>query len=259
MPEEIGTRPRPGQPGQKPPMKKTTRNWLIIGAVGAAGILIWYVMKNRSQQSQAGQTAQDMAAQGIDPNTGIPYSQEMGGGFAGGTPSLYGYTDPTTGAFISGVGANPVGSGGVVLAPATNAAWAQQVEAYLQTLGYDPVATAAAIGKYLTGQTLTADQAAIVAAAKGFFGNPPQNVPNPPTTPPPGQSGGGTTPGHHHRHHRRHHPNPPPKDRKRGGGGTGPPTRRGVRPGQPMPMSNTNAIFANPGLINPNLMPPFAA
>jgi hypothetical protein len=61
-------------------------------------------------------------------------------------------------------------------------------------LGYDPTAVAAAIGKYLTGQTLTSDQAGIVAAATGFFGNPPQYVPPVSQGTPSGNgSGGGST------------------------------------------------------------------
>ena len=171
-------------------MKKSTRNWLLIGALGAAGVVIWYVMYSRAKGSTTA-----ASSDAIDPNTGIPYSQEYGsmGGYgpSGVTPSLYGYTDPTTGAFISGVGA---GATGVVTAPSTNASWAQQVEAYLQNIGYDPVAIAAAIGKYLTGQTLTSDQSGIVAAAQGFFGPPPQGAPVISVTPPSGNgSGGGST------------------------------------------------------------------
>jgi|SRR5215467_143824 len=176
-----------GPPGIKRPMKKSTRNWLIIGAVAVGGVVIWWATRSRSAQQTAGST--DGA---IDPSTGIPYSQEYSGfGAQGTTPSLYGYVDPSTGAFISGVGA---GATGVVTAPSTNASWAQQVESYLQNLGYDPVATAAAIGKYLTGQTLTSDQSGIVSAAQGFFGPPPQGAPVISVTPPSGNgSGGGST------------------------------------------------------------------
>lgn len=174
-----------GPPGAKPPMKKSTRNWLLIGGLGAAAIVIYMVMRARSNAATTGTTDPN-----IDPATGVPYSQEYGGyGATGVTPSLYGYVDPTTGAFISGAGA-----GNTVLQPSTNASWAQQVEAYLQSLGYDPTAVGSAIGKYLTGQTLTSDQQGIVAAALGFFGQPPQGAPVPVTTPPTGNgSGGGST------------------------------------------------------------------
>ena len=167
-------------PGAKPPMKKNTRNWLLIGGGVAALAVVYYVMKSRS------------SASGIDPATGIPYDQEYsaagaGAGPVGATPSLYGYIDPTTGAFISGAGAP-----GLVTAPSTNASWAQQVEAYLQNLGYDPIGVAAAIGKYLTGQTLSQQQADIVRAALGFFGNPPQGAPPISQGPPPVQGPGGS-------------------------------------------------------------------
>lgn len=175
--------PRPGAQGAGgTPMKKSTRNWLLIGGLGAAAIVIYMVMRARSN------AANDPS---IDPATGVPYSQETSGlgGASGVTPSLYGYIDPTTGAFISGAGA-----GNTVLQPSTNASWAQQVEAYLSNLGYDPMAVGSAIGKYLTGQTLTADQQGIVASALGFFGQPPQPVPPPVTTNPSGNgSGGGNT------------------------------------------------------------------
>src|SRR5215471_9239580 len=106
MPNGNGTSapPRPGgPPGSKPPMKKSTKNWLIIGAVGAAGVVIWYVMRARSQASQSSTAQQDA---GIDPSTGLPYSQEYGGyGVGGGgSPYMYGYYDPGTGAYISGTG-----------------------------------------------------------------------------------------------------------------------------------------------------------
>jgi hypothetical protein len=178
----------PGQNAPKKGMSKKGKTWLLIGGFGVAGIVVWYVVKNRSASSTSATGTTDPS---IDPATGIPYAQEMGGAYAGGmgtTPSLYGYVDPNTGQFISGVG-----SGNTVLAPSTNASWAQQVEAYLQNLGYDPTAVAAAIGKYLTGQALTADQSGIVAAAQGFFGNPPQGAPVPVTSPPGGQGGGGGT------------------------------------------------------------------
>jgi len=95
------TSPRPGGPGAKPPMKKSTRNWLLIGGIGAAGIAVWYIMRAKSQQSST--TAAD---QGIAPSTGIPYSEEYAGyggyGVAGGgVPQQFGYFDPTTGQYIT--------------------------------------------------------------------------------------------------------------------------------------------------------------
>jgi hypothetical protein len=162
-------------------MKKSTRNWLIVGGLGAAAIVIYMVMRARSSAA---------SGSNIDPNTGQPYDL-TGQGTYGTTPSLYGYVDPTTGAFISGAGA-----GQSVLQPSTNASWAQQVEAYLQTLGYDPTAVGSAIGKYLTGQQVTADQQSIIGAALGFFGQPPQGAPPIVGGTPTGNGTGGGTTGH---------------------------------------------------------------
>lgn len=159
-------------PGGHKKMKKSTMYWLIGG--GAIGLILVYHYMSKQSSSSTNQQATDLASQGIDPNTGIPYSQEYGGGLGayGATPSMYGYYDPTSGSFISGTAANSL-----VTQPSTNASWAQEVQAYLQNLGYDPTATAAALGKYLTGQPLTADERNIVAAALGFFGNPPTGAP----------------------------------------------------------------------------------
>jgi LysM repeat protein len=178
----------PGQATKKPGMKKNTKTWLLIGGLGVGGVVIWYVIKNRSSSSST--NAATAAGSGIDPTTGIPYADEYDTSGLGTTPSLAGYVDPTTGAYISGAGATPT----QVLAPSTNASWAQQVESYLEGLGYDPTTVAAAIGKYLTGQGLTSDQSGIVAAAQGFFGNPPQGAPAPVTIPPTGQNGGSPSP-----------------------------------------------------------------
>ena len=174
MPPEVN--------GPKPKMKKSTI-WILVGggAVGLLGILYFY-KKNSSSSSTASQDA--LAQQGIDPSTGIPYAEEYGSGLAGAsglTPSLYGYTGPEGSTVYPGV------SGQIVTAPSTNAGWAQEVEAYLQNLGYDPTTVAAALGKYLTGGRVTQDQQSIIQAALGFFGNPPTAVP------PINVSGGGGT------------------------------------------------------------------
>jgi hypothetical protein len=175
----------PGQATKKPGMKKGTKTWLLIGGLGVGGVVIWYVVKNRSSSSST--NAATAADSGIDPTTGIPYADEYDTGGASNSPSLAGYVDPSTGAYITGAGATSQ-----ILAPSTNASWAQQVESYLEGLGYDPTTVAAAIGKYLTGQGLTSDQSGIVAAAQGFFGNPPQGAPSIVTVPPTGQNGSGS-------------------------------------------------------------------
>lgn len=193
----------PGGPKRK--MKKSTTYWLIGGGVIGLIAVYYYMSRQSSSSSNSAQQTADLASQGIDPNTGIPYSQEYGSGLGGAygtTPSMYGYYDPTSGQYISGTAANSV-----VTQPSTNASWAQEVEAYMQNLGYNPTAVAAALGKYLTGQPLTANQRNIVAAALGFFGNPPTGAP-------PIQDVGGGGSG-------------------QGGGGTGGPEPPIVNPGGP--------------------------
>jgi hypothetical protein len=149
-------------------MNKKTKNWLIIGGVGAAGIVVWYIMRNRSQAASTTDPT-------TDPNAADAYGGYGVSGYGSNIPSQFGYYDPTTGAYITGSGI----PGSTVTAPGTNAEWAQQVEAYLQGLGYDPTAVAAAIGKYLTGQHLSQNQGAIVSAAQAFFGKPPGGAPTP--------------------------------------------------------------------------------
>jgi hypothetical protein len=178
----------PGQSGtKKPGMKKSTKTWLLIGGLAVGGVVVWYVVKSRSGSSSTNAAATDPS---VDPSTGIPYAEEYAQGAMGTTPSLYGYTDPSTGQYITGVGAT------TVTQPSTNASWAQEVESYLENLGYDPTTTAAAIGKYLTGQPLTSDQNSVVAAALGFFGNPPTGAPPTIVSTPTGNgTGGGSTGG----------------------------------------------------------------
>jgi hypothetical protein len=67
--------------------------WLLAGGV-ALVIYIWYVMRQNAQSSSAtgSSTAADsgtseaaqLAAQGIDPSTMVPYADEYGGGYSSG-------------------------------------------------------------------------------------------------------------------------------------------------------------------------------
>lgn len=84
--------------------------------------------------------------------------------------------------------------------PLTNAEWTQRVVDMLSGVGYDSQQAADTIGKYLSGQPLTATEKILVQAAIGLLGPPPAgalpiiSAPDTPSggTPPP--SGGGTTP-----------------------------------------------------------------
>lgn len=101
---------------------------------------------------------------GIDPNTGIPYSQELGGGFI--DPNSGGVITPGTG---TGNTTTPTGTQSIT----TNAEWAQMAESYLGTIGVNVTTLSAALGKYLTGQPLTANQRSLVEQAIASQGYPP--------------------------------------------------------------------------------------
>lgn len=100
---------------------------------------------------------------------------------------------------ISGVGSVGLGVGSPVppvqVSPvaSTNAEWAQAAETYFANNGiYDATTAAAALGKYITGGTLSANQQAVVQAAIGVEGYPPTAgtnnfPPNMHSTPPVGQ------------------------------------------------------------------------
>jgi len=153
--------------------------WWIIGGIGTAGIV--YVLYKRQSASAATATVPTDTSSTIDPNTGLPYGDYSA--VSGVSPSLYGYTDPTTGAFISG--GTPQQT---VTSPTTNASWFQQAEAYLVQQGYDNTTAGAALGKYLAGGGLTNDQLSIVQFAIGAEGYPPIGVPAPHVNPPAGQT-----------------------------------------------------------------------
>lgn len=175
------------------PIKKLNvkNKWFWLGG-GAATLTVIYIYKKR-QEAVAASTTVDTTA--VDPNAIDPtlngdagFSPASGGAF-GSTPGSYGFIDGTTGQFI-GLGGS---SGGVVTGPANNGQWAQQAEAYLVQNGFDMVAVAIALGKYLQGAELTADEMATVQAAIAFEGNPPTAVPPPHQAPPAGQNTGSGT------------------------------------------------------------------
>lgn len=171
------------------PKLKLNKWWYMGGGVAVIGG-VYYYRKHASSKS----TTAPVDTSTIDPNTGLPYDTSGGSSgytpIQGTTPSLYGYTDPGTGATISG--GSPGSS--VITGPSNNGQWAQQVEAYMVQQGFDSITVGLALGKYLTGQGLTNDQMAIVQTALAFEGNPPTAVPAPHVNPPAGQ-GGGTTGG----------------------------------------------------------------
>lgn len=189
---------------------KQIPSWALYGGIGVAvvGGVLWWRSRSSGSSTSSNATTAATDPNAIDPATGIPYSQEALGTYQGYTQGVsgYGYGTPT----VSGT--TTVGS-----AYTSNAQWAQAVEAGLTSLGYDPTAVGAAIGKYLLSMPLTADQVTIVQTAVAEFGAPPVGqfsitaTGSSPggSTPPPSGSGGGSS--------------PPPTD----GGGTPPPSGNG--------------------------------
>lgn len=86
--------------------------------------------------------------------------------------------------------------------PTTNLEWEQGAIAWLTaSQNVDGTVAASAIGKYMQGAQLTAQEAAALSLVIRHLGSPPEGAPPPivppPTSPPPGSGGGpqSTTPG----------------------------------------------------------------
>jgi hypothetical protein len=159
-----------------------------IALVAGIGLVGGYVILKR-RNTGAAASAADAATSGtdgsaIDDGSGLDYGDSSGlYPYGDSTAVAGGYYDPYSGQYIgTGVGL----PGPVVTTVSSNAAWAQQAEAYMTQLGYGPVTVGNAIGKYLSGQGLTPSQEAIVQAAITFEGQPPQPVPPPHLVPEPG-------------------------------------------------------------------------
>jgi hypothetical protein len=125
-----------------------------VAAGGAGAVyLVWRARKNAA------------AAPATSPDSLTTPDQATGAGTGDGLP----VAGPGTGGVPVTVGTTS-GYG-------TNAAWSQAAQAGLAEVGFDSVSVATALGAYLAGQTLTADQAAIVFAATSEFGAPPVSPP----------------------------------------------------------------------------------
>lgn len=179
-----------------------SKKTLMIGGVASVAVVGFIWLRKRKTPAPAPAAATDTTGttdpNAIDPNTGLPYSQETSGAYTspgyqdtgyGPTYGSSGYYDPNTGQWI-------YGNTGTILGQATtNPGWAQQVEQYLiQNNGTDPVALSAALGAYLTGQAVTSTQESLIEQAIAIGGYPPQGGLNgyPPgiRTQPDGHGGG---------------------------------------------------------------------
>lgn len=149
--------------------KKTTVYVAGGIAVLIAGI-VWYRSRSTGSSTAVG-TAQ------IDPATGYPYGSAED---AAALQAQAGYISPGGG----GGGGSSVYTGGQQPGGfVSNSQWAQAAEDYLgNTVGSDAIMVSAALGKYLTGGSVTEDQHSIINQAIAFQGYPP--VPGPSGYPP---------------------------------------------------------------------------
>src|SRR6266702_1396587 len=145
------------EPAGVNPLKGSPKKAWIIGGALALGVGVYVYWKKKQAPPAA---------------AGYGYGQ-CGLGSGGG--GQYGYGGPPPPQPIT-----------------TNGQWAAAVEMSLSQQGYNPLTISAALGKYLTGQTVTQNQADLISVALAFQGEPP--VPSPSGYPPAvhvGGSGGG--------------------------------------------------------------------
>lgn len=170
-------------------VKPLTAGAIVVGS----GAVIWFAVKQH--QAAAGSSS----SSAIDPLTGLPSSQDnvddpLTGLTYAGEAQQYGSVSAAeqaaagqssldlSSAYGTGGGGVIGSSGATTLVPstdttaatyATNAAWAQAVEAGLTDVGYTSTDVSAALGRYLGSLSETADQATIVDAAIAEYGPPP--------------------------------------------------------------------------------------
>lgn len=159
-----------------PGMGEIPKKGAVIGGAVIAGIVgvAYYRHRNASNATAATDTTgtTDTTTTGeIDPETGIPYADEINQNDSSGI-------DPSTGIPFIDEGS---GGGGVTTTPtptnqfADNSEWALQAEADLG----GSTAAASAINKVLGGVAVTSAEKNIFMEAIGLEGQPPNGYPQP--------------------------------------------------------------------------------
>lgn len=179
-------------------MPKPARYAVFAGTAGITGYFLYQHHKNTGSWnpwSQGSKTTSGGQAADINPVTGLAYSQDT-------------VTDPVTGetylaeaeqygsvqaaeAAVSAYGLSTGGGSGIPVNPVSpapagspntvvggsvytsNSAWAQAATAGLADIGYNATDVGTALGAYLTGTPVTADQAKLINTAIAEFGPPP--------------------------------------------------------------------------------------
>jgi len=182
-----------------------------VAAVGVFGIMWWRSRQSGSSAATSsassapastdltgstgdpyppdGTTGNPSDPYSTDPSTGMTYGDEQAGYGGYGSPYDTGYYDAST---AGGGSTGPSGPGGFT----SNAQWSQYAEQYLiQTLGMGSATVGNALGKYITGQPVTADQEQIINDAVSVAGYPPVSGPGnyPPSIRVSGSKTGGKT------------------------------------------------------------------
>lgn len=156
-------------------VSKTTAYALGGGAVLVI-VVAWY--RSRDAAAEPAAAAGGDPSQQIDPATGYPYGSDPDLAALGQMAAIG--AGPVGPGYEFQSGANISGGGGYPQGFTTNAAWSQAAEDYLVNTvhgGESADVIGNALGKYITGQGLSADQVAIVEQAIAFTGYPPVNGP----------------------------------------------------------------------------------
>lgn len=186
--------------------------WLVGGGLTSVVAYIWY---KRSQSNTGTSTTGASASttpdpNAVDPNTGMTYAQEeqystdyQGLDYGYGSS---GYSDPygTAGGGYGGSPPEIIYTGGnTTTSPApkqNDLSWATKTIDDLVKAGYTRAAASAAIGAYLAGIPLTANQEKIVEAGTALNGMPPRAAPKVTV-----KKGAPTNRRTQHPHRQRHH------------------------------------------------------
>jgi hypothetical protein len=160
------------------PMKKKNATYAAVG--GLALVLLYIVVRKR--QSSAAATTAPAGATVTDPDGNV-CSALAPSGYCPGTPGdlaaqqsasagVFGPTGQQPGVSVSGDGTTPnTGPGSFT----NNAQWAAYAEQGMGSTGADAIA--AALGKYVTGGQVTADQIVSIDEAIAIAGYPPTQGP----------------------------------------------------------------------------------
>lgn len=159
--------------------KQKKQTVYVIGGIVVAVIGIGYYRSKKSAAAAttaASTTATDTSS---TDTTGSGYVDPNAYG-AGSAGAANGYQyDPTTGQYDIPSGQPLYGGTSQPGGFTSNSQWSQAAEEYLAgTVGLDATAVQAALGKYITGGNVTADQQNIIEQAIAAEGYPPQSGPN---------------------------------------------------------------------------------